>query len=169
MRSVICTNVTAGMARTRRVNRVKVPHPPPPSSEAVSLAMRGNRQQSTGPEIRLRRLLQSANLKRFLVNAPTLPGRPDLAFPADKVAIFVNGCFWHRCPRHGRSLPMANRNYWKVKFRLNQERDLRKERELRGAEWRVVTIWECEIRTNPDLCVRRVQSALSEGPSVATR
>jgi DNA mismatch endonuclease, patch repair protein len=131
--------------------------------------MRANRPKSTGPELRLQRLLQIARIKGYRVNAQDLPGRPDLVFPTEKVAIFVNGCFWHRCPFHGRSLPRANRDYWRLKFQLNRERDRRKERALKEAHWRVVTIWECELSRNPNLSIKRVRAALSRGQAVHAR
>ena len=76
------------------------------------------------------------------------------------MAVFVHGCFWHRCSRHAWKLPKANREYWRLKFALNRERDRRKARELRADGWRVLTIWECEIRRNPQRCAQRIRTAI---------
>ena len=71
--------------------------------------------------------------------------RPDIAFPGRKLAIFVHGCFWHRCPTCNLSLPKSNTDYWSQKFQKNVERDKRKEEALLEFGWSVYTIWECEI------------------------
>ncbi len=74
--------------------------------------MRANRASSTSPEMALRRALRSIGATGYRVNYRELPGRPDIVYVRRKLAIFVNGCFWHRCPIHGRDLPRANRSYY---------------------------------------------------------
>jgi DNA mismatch endonuclease (patch repair protein) len=123
--------------------------------------MQGNRAKGTKPELALVDALKRHGIRRFLSNAAELPGRPDIAFPPNKLAVFVHGCFWHRCPRHTSSLPKSNREYWELKFRLNKERDKRKLRELKGIGWRALVVWECEIREDVAACVERIQSAIS--------
>ncbi len=71
--------------------------------------------------------------------------RPDFLFPARRLAFFVDGCFWHGCPRHG-TRPQGNRGFWLRKFRQNRARDRRNERDLRAAGWRVVRLWEHELK-----------------------
>jgi len=71
--------------------------------------------------------------------------RPDFIFPAERLAIFVDGCFWHGCPRHG-TRPQGHRAFWLRKFRLNRARDRRNNRDLRAAGWRVVRLWEHELK-----------------------
>lgn len=83
---------------------------------------------------------------RFRVNhSIALPGtrsvRADIVFPAYRLAIFVDGCFWHSCPQHGR-VPTLNNEYWSAKLAANAERDNRVSKELQGAGWRVMRIWE---------------------------
>ena len=72
-------------------------------------------------------------------------GRPDYANKARKVAVFFHGCFWHSCPRHG-TLPRTNRAFWRRKFQGNARRHRRAVRRLRAAGWRVITVWEHELR-----------------------
>lgn len=75
----------------------------------------------------------------------SLPGNPDFVFPASRVAVFVDGCFWHSCAQHLR-LPAANRDYWVRKIERNRRRDQRAARALRARGWRVVRVWEHALR-----------------------
>jgi DNA mismatch endonuclease (patch repair protein) len=111
--------------------------------------MRANRGKDTGPELELRRLLREAGFPGYRLHWKKAPGHPDIAYPGRKVAIFVHGCFWHRCPKCNPPLPKANQEYWSKKFALNQERDRRKIEALEAAGWRVVVVWECEIKGAP--------------------
>jgi DNA mismatch endonuclease (patch repair protein) len=109
--------------------------------------MLSNRRTDTSIEKLLRAALHREGL-RFRKDYPIRPGRGrtvrvDVAFPRAKVAIFVDGCFWHSCPIH-RSSPKANADYWIPKLVENVERDRRVERELAEQGWRVVRIWEHE-------------------------
>lgn len=89
-----------------------------------------------------------------------VPGRPDLAFPRRKLAVFVNGCYWHRCPRCNLPVPKTHKSFWEKKFELNVARDKRKYGELRADGWRVLVVWECEMREDMDRCVERVKRLL---------
>jgi len=71
--------------------------------------------------------------------------RPDFIFAARRLAVFVDGCFWHGCPRHG-TRPRGNAGFWRAKFRRNQERDRRNSRHLRRAGWKVLRLWEHELK-----------------------
>ncbi len=122
--------------------------------------MKGNRARDTGPEIALRGALRRAGLGGYRLHWRKAPGRPDIAYPGRKVAVFVMGCFWHRCPTCKPVIPRTNSEFWARKFALNAERDARKTRELERAGWTVVTVWECEIRGNPDAAAARVAEAL---------
>jgi len=133
---------------------------PEPTSDAVSRSMKGNRGRDTKPELELRRLLRKAGFPGYRLHWKKAPGRPDIAFPGRKVAIFVNGCFWHRCPHCRPSAPKAHADFWQRKFELNAERDARKEHELTLAGWTVVTVWECELRDDPGQALQRVTSKL---------
>lgn len=134
---------------------------PPASSPAVSRSMKGNRGRDTSPEVFLRRLLRGAGFPGYRLHWGKVPGRPDIAFPGRRVAIFVNGCYWHRCPNCHPSLPKSNTAFWERKFELNQERDRRKTRELEALGWSVVTVWECELKRAPDIVVQRLTRTLT--------
>lgn len=76
----------------------------------------------------------------------SLPGRPDFAFPKKKIAVFIDGCFWHRCPYcYDGHIPKQNRNYWSEKLARNKRRDSRNNRALRSLGWRVFRVRECSI------------------------
>ena len=92
----------------------------------------------------------------------SLPGRPDFNFRSQRLAVFVDGCFWHGCPRHCR-MPQANRRYWKHKIALNTARDRRVTRLLRGRGWQVVRVWGHAL-SSPDAVASRISSCLSAGP-----
>ncbi|GEM_PF-661230 len=120
---------------------------PHPSSEARSANMRGNRRTDTGPELALRRALHARGYRYRKDLRLDLPGgvrvRPDIVFTARRVAVFVDGCFWHCCPDHG-SRPAANAWYWEPKLRRNVERDRAADAALGEAGWTVVRLWEHE-------------------------
>ncbi|CAN5416815.1 DNA mismatch endonuclease Vsr [soil metagenome] len=124
--------------------------------------MRANRSRDTGPELRLRRALWAAGLRGYRVARKGLPGRPDIVFGPSKLAIFVHGCFWHRCPHCPlRSEPKTNAAYWQAKFEGNVERDKRQKAELESLGWRVMVIWECQLRKEGVLeAVREIRKAL---------
>ena len=116
-----------------------------PTSPTATKKMRSNRRVDTKPEIELRSALHRRGL-RFRKDYPIrLPsGRtvhPDIVFTRKKVAVFVDGCFWHSCPRHG-TTPKSNQDYWIPKLRQNVERDRATDSGLRAGGWRVVRIWE---------------------------
>jgi DNA mismatch endonuclease, patch repair protein len=108
--------------------------------------MQANRARDTEPERALRRALRDAGLPGYRLNWRKAPGRPDIAYPGRRVAIFVHGCFWHHCPRCYPNLPRSNQQFWARKFELNHERDGRKRRQLEALTWAVHEIWECDIR-----------------------
>ncbi len=106
--------------------------------------MRANRKTGSKPEVRLRSALHRRGLrfrKNQLLRFDGLRVRPDITFPARKVAIFVDGCFWHRCPNHGVS-PRANSGYWQTKLDGNVERDRAVTDALQALDWTIVRVWE---------------------------
>ncbi len=126
------------------------------------------RGRDTKPERIARSLLHHFGY-RFTVNGPknkTLPGKPDIVLPARKTVIFVHGCFWHRHPgcKHA-TTPKSNQEYWQAKFRRNVERDLENETKLVAAGWRVVTLWECELK-DPEKAAARLIVELPRIPSL---
>lgn len=125
--------------------------------------MKANRGRDTKPELLLRRLLRAAGYPGYRLHWGKASGRPDIAYPGRKVAVFVNGCFWHRCPRCKPAEPRAHSAFWRRKFELNRERDARKTRELEEAGWTVLTVWECELAESPDDVVERIVECLRTG------
>ncbi len=124
---------------------------PSASSPAVHNVMVANKSTNTGPELIVRRLLRTAGFPGYRLHwridedGGRYICRPDISFPGRKVAVFVHGCFWHRCPKCNMDIPKSNVDYWSKKFEKNVERDRKKESSLRGIGWRVHTIWECEL------------------------
>src|ERR1700722_19051919 len=120
---------------------------PHPSSPGRSANMRANRRTDTKPEMALRRALHKLGYRYRKDYRLDLDGgrrvRPDIAFTARRVAVFVGGCFWHACPQHGRN-PAVNVNYWTPKLRRNVERDRVADQTLAAAGWQVVRVWEHE-------------------------
>lgn len=119
---------------------------PDASSPAVRRVMQGNTKVDTKPEVALRSELHRRGL-RFRKNYPIRVGevlvRPDVVFTRQKLAVFVDGCFWHSCPEHG-NVPTTNSSYWKAKLQRNRSRDQRVNIALQTAGWRVLRIWEHE-------------------------
>ena len=105
--------------------------------------MRANRRVS-GLERRLRSALWSAGARGYRVQSP-LPGKPDVVFPRERVAIFVHGCFWHQCPTCDLPRPTANAEFWARKLADNEARDAAAEAKLRSLGWNVAVVWEHEV------------------------
>lgn len=126
----------------------RVPKAPPASSEATRRSMQGNRNKNTKPELVVRRYLREAGLRGYRVQWRVAKGlgRPDVAFPGRRVAVFVHGCFWHRCPYCHPSVPRSNVEFWEAKFKRNRERDERDQKALRAAGWTVIVVWECRLK-----------------------
>jgi DNA mismatch endonuclease, patch repair protein len=104
--------------------------------------MQKMRTSSTKPETLVRQELHRRGL-RFRVNYRSLPGRPDVVFTLARIAIFVDGCFWHACPEHF-VMPKNNRDWWREKLERNVARDRRKDQELDELGWTIVHVWEHE-------------------------
>lgn len=120
-------------------------------SEQRSAVMRAVKSTNTTPELRVRRAATSLGL-RYRLHRADLPGKPDLAFPGRRVALFVHGCFWHGhdCARGARK-PATNAEYWTAKIARNTARDARNLADLKAMDWRSVVIWECETRDSETL------------------
>lgn len=118
---------------------------PAPSTPIVSIQMSAQRRRETGPELALRRALHSLGL-RYRIHYP-VPGvrrcTIDVAFPGRKIAVFVDGCFWHRCPAH-RTVPKSNAAWWSAKLDSNVSRDRRIDDVLEQAGWHSIRVWEHE-------------------------
>ena len=128
---------------------------------AVMSRIRGRGNKDT--EIALTRLLRQNKITGWRRHLPIF-GRPDFAFPKQKLAVFVDGCFWHGCPKHCK-IPVGNRAFWKRKFAANKDRDRRVNRELRRLGWQVVRIWEHDLAKRGDACARRIAGLLLSRPA----
>ena len=116
------------------------------TAEKRSAVMRAVKSRDTTPELAVRRILRTAGIG-YRLGGAGLSGRPDVVMKGRRVAVFVHGCFWHGhdCPRGARK-PKANAGYWAAKIERNRARDAGNEAGLHGQGWRVVTVWECELR-----------------------
>jgi DNA mismatch endonuclease (patch repair protein) len=129
-------------------NRISTPlRTPRAVSAARSALMASVRQKGTTPELAVRRLARQLRI-HVRTNGKHLPGSPDLFLVQPKRAVFVHGCFWHRhinCK--ATTTPKSHREFWLDKFRANIERDRRKIRRLRSLGFRVMTVWECQVKS----------------------
>ena len=114
-------------------------------------------------------LLKAARITGWRRHYP-ISGRPDFVFPKARLAIFIDGCFWHACPRHSR-MPQTNREFWTSKFAANTARDRRVTLELRRLGWHVIRVWEHQLKNSPDKILQAVMARISGSPhtSKATR
>jgi len=124
-------------------------------SEVMS-RIRGRGNKDT--ELALAKIFRVAGITGWRRHQPVF-GRPDFVFPRLRVAVFVDGCFWHACPKHS-NLPVNNRPFWRKKLDGNQTRDRLVTRTLRKRGWRVLRIWEHDLR-NPTRVVARLRKALA--------
>ena len=114
-------------------------------------------------ELRLRAHLIRNRIAGWKVRVKAVPGCPDFFFPDEGIAVFVDGCFWHGCPRCGHT-PKSNRPYWNNKLAHNKQRDAQIKRELRSSGIMVLRFWECRLRDDASSCVRRLRSLLERVP-----
>jgi DNA mismatch endonuclease (patch repair protein) len=122
----------------------------------VMSRIRGHGNKDT--ELALARLFRVHRIKGWRRRSRAF-GRPDFVFPSQEVAVFVDGCFWHGCPKHA-TKPRNNAGFWRKKFAANKARDHLVTLSLRRAGWSVIRIWEHDVATRPDACVARIRAAL---------
>ncbi len=118
--------------------------------------MLANVGRGTTPELALRRILRAAGARGYRVNFRAEGVRPDVVFTRQRVAVFLHGCFWHRCPTCRYTLPRSHRAFWVAKFRRNRQRDRMKRQLLEAAGWRVLEVWEHELRDAPARVARTI-------------
>jgi DNA mismatch endonuclease (patch repair protein) len=133
-------------------------HTPLTAQERISRYMRGNKAKHTQPELLLRRALWQNGLRGYRLHWKQLPGKPDVCYPGRKLAIFLHGCFWHRCPHCLPAMPKTNLPFWMEKFTRNQERDQRNLERLRAAGWQVLVIWGCQLEEDLEGCLFAIRS-----------
>lgn len=130
------------------------------SKEKRSWMMKRIGSKNTKPEMILRSKIHRLGY-RFRVHKKDLPGKPDIVFTTQKVAIFVHGCFWHyhtEC-KEGR-IPSSNTVFWKTKLSKNVERDRKHQHQLVNMGWTVIVVWECDIERRIELVLKKVKIAL---------
>jgi len=136
----------------------------PASPHATAAARGSSRKTDTRCEVTLRKTLWAAGC-RYRKNVPGLPGRPDVVFPGAKVAVFVDGDFWHGRDWETRQEKLSrgtNPGYWVAKIQRNIERDRQNTGRLQEMGWTVLRFWESEIQSDPGAVARRVQEKLRE-------
>jgi DNA mismatch endonuclease (patch repair protein) len=116
------------------------------------------RSKNTQVELHFRRLLWKEGL-RYRIHLKEMPGKPDIAFPTKKVAVFVDSHFWHGYNWENLEGKLKN-DYWRNKIRYNMERDEKVNNQLHGLGWTVIRFWEHEIKSEPEKCVQKVKSAV---------
>ena len=119
------------------------------TKEQRSKNMSHIRSKDTSIELKVRKYLFSLGY-RYRVNYKKLPGKPDIVFTKKKIAIFIHGCYWHghNCNSRYAHISKSNTNYWNTKIQRNQERDKRNIEQLEKDGWKVIVLWECEIKDN---------------------
>ncbi len=133
---------------------------PIPVNETTSRLMSKNKSKNTKPELILRKEMWRNGVRGYRLHWKKAPGKPDIAFPGRRIAIFVNGCFWHRCPNCEPQMPKSNVEFWKNKFEKNVERDKKKLEQLAEKGWQTITIWECQIKDDVTEQVERIKQIL---------
>lgn len=132
--------------------------PPKSKSKKISNSMRSNISSGTKPETIMSKILR----KKLCKN--NIPGNPDFIYPRKKLAVFVHGCFWHRCPKCDLPMPKSNKGYWKRKFARNVERDAIVVRELKRMGWRTVAVWEHDVLRDPRRAADKIRRATGSLP-----
>ncbi|WP_018480010.1 very short patch repair endonuclease [Pontibacter roseus] len=147
------------MATKKRTKKYKATAAAAPltAQEKTARYMRGNKAKNTIPELLLRSALWENGLRGYRLHWRKAPGKPDICYPSRRLAIFVHGCFWHRCPHCQPAFPKSNQPFWEEKFRRNQQRDERYKMMYREAGWHQLVIWECQLRDNLDGCITLIR------------
>jgi DNA mismatch endonuclease (patch repair protein) len=117
------------------------------------------RGKNTGPEIKLRKLLWSQGIRGYRIHY-NLPGKPDIVFTKKKIAIFIDGCFWHKCPVCFQ-VPETRKEFWIKKIYSNVERDKKVNKQLKAEGWTVMRFWEHDIRKKPDNVIKKIKKKMS--------
>ncbi|MHB8163075.1 MAG: very short patch repair endonuclease [Methanoregula sp.] len=117
------------------------------------------RAKNTGPEIKLRKLLCSQGIRGYRIHY-NLPGKPDIVFIKKKIAVFIDGCFWHKCPVDFQE-PETRKEFWIKKINSNVERDIKNTRQLQKEGWTVMRFWEHDVRKKPEEIVKKILEFLN--------
>lgn len=126
------------------------------SKDVRSRVMRCIPSKGTKPEVLMRLALVRGRLRGWRMHKIGLPGKPDFIFEKKKLAIFIDGCFWHGCRDCYRG-PKSNKRYWVSKLRLNKARDKRNSKLLLSRGWRILRLWEHQARAEASDCVKKIR------------
>ena len=141
------------------MGKITVPKPPSATNYNVLKSMKGNRGKNTKPEMMLRSALHKEGLRiRIHYN---LIGKPDIVFSSHKLTVFVDGCYWHGCPKCYKE-PKTNTEYWKNKIARNKQRARTVNRQLNRDGWSVMRIWEHDVLKNIDSAITRIKRKISD-------
>lgn len=121
-------------------------------------AIRAKGNKST--ELMFRLALVRSRIKGWVMHPRNIIGNPDFFFPKIKLAIFIDGCFWHGCPKHGH-IPKTNTEYWREKIAGNKRRDKSSVRKLRYRDYTVIRFWEHELKKDTDKCIDKIIRSLN--------
>lgn len=125
----------------------------------VMTAVKGRGNRST--ELVVRGMLKRLGVTGWRTNLKTIPGKPDFAFRKSKLAVFVDGCFWHGCIRCSRNLaPATNSAFWRAKIERNKKRDRRVNKELRSKGWSVIRVWEHDLNKHSHVFLNKIKRIL---------
>lgn len=130
-----------------------------PQRSKIMSSIRGKGNHST--EILFRMALTRAAIKGWKVNPGGIVGKPDFLFPEANIIVFVDGCFWHGCPKCGH-IPKTNNAFWKAKINRNRQRDTATKKTLQESGYYVIRVWEHEIRDGVDECVKKLKKMASK-------
>lgn len=137
--------------------------PFPGVSEGTRRSMSSNRSKDTKLELAFRKALWASGLRGYRKNVRRLPGCPDVVFGRHRLAVFINGCYWHGCESCGRfRWPKRNAGFWQSKIERNRMRDAEAIKNLESLGYTAITVWECEIKRSLQGCLERVRMAVSQ-------
>lgn len=122
------------------------------------------RGKNTGPEVKLRKLLWSQGIRGYRIHLNLL-GKPDIVFTKKKIAIFIDGCFWHKCPVCFQE-PETRKEFWMKKIQSNVDRDKKVDERLKDDGWTVFRFWEHDVRKKPDAVVKVISKMIEKSHEI---
>lgn len=129
------------------------------SKDVRSRVMRCIPSRGTKPEVLMRLALVRSGLRGWRMHVSNLPGKPDFTFSKKRLAVFVDGCFWHGCKYCYRG-PKSNKRYWNSKLLSNKARDMKNSKMLLSSGWRILRLWEHQVRDDLGFCLKKIREAL---------
>jgi len=133
------------------------------TKEQRKLNMSRIRGKNTSPELKIRKMLYARGLRGYRVHYD-LPGKPDIVFTKKRIAIFIDGCYWHKCPLCFRE-PQTNHEFWMDKINSNVKRDKEVNIMLKSDGWQVLRFWEHQVRKEPEIVINKIAEVLHSANS----